>query len=833
MAMRLKLLIIFIIVMLLVAACDSGLISPQTAQNPTATLRGALVPTRVSLTPSHTPTSTDTPTHTPTATHTATYTPTATHTATHTNTPSETPTPTSTNTDTPTYTPTATDTATVTPSETPTPTPTATLTSTATATHTPTVTLTPTDTPVPTADVTQVSIFIEDGDTFAQFGMDDRAIEAYQRALEIAPDSVNALMGRGLSLFNLGEYEESILDYSLVLEIAPGNVDAHYNRGLAYGLTNRPAMAIEDFTQVITITPDDAEAYVERGSAYFDLDDYDSAFADFDEAIRIDPEFDYAYASRGVANYLLDNYELALDDLHQYEMLMGNEADADILDLIAELETLVEPTPDVQVTGEVIAITYGETVENGIAGDVAGHHYIFAARTGEVVGIQMHVTSGTLDPLLILLDPEGNELIRNDDDPEGTNRDSYVRDFVIPMDGEYTIIATRFQEALGSTEGTFTLMLDQHEARPPTQEAPPTPGERPPQPIAFGETVDDTIGGDESAVRYEFRARDGDQIGIRMEVLSGTLDPLLILLDSEGNELARNDDDPQGTGRDSYLRDFVIPMDGQYTIIATRFQEALGSTEGDFRLMLEDEGGDRPLPPPPTDGLLPYGTVIQDRIGEAAAVHEYAFEARDGDLVSIRMEVVSGTLDPLLILLDPAGNELARNDDDPQGAGRDAHLRDYFIPADGVYTIVATRFQEALGSTEGEFRLIFEGDGDSAQMPPPPGEVEMIQYGAVIEGNIGGPVALYEYAFEAQDGDQIGIHMEVVEGTLDPLVILFDPAGNEIARNDDDPRGTGRDSYLPGFSIPANGVYIIIATRFQIEQGSTQGEFRLTLELEE
>ena len=105
-----------------------------------------------SITPTPTPTNTETPTVTPTNTETPTVTPTNTETPTVTPTNTETPTvtPTESETPTPTITPTNTETPTVTPTESETPTPTITPTNTETPTVTPTVTVTPTNTETPT-----------------------------------------------------------------------------------------------------------------------------------------------------------------------------------------------------------------------------------------------------------------------------------------------------------------------------------------------------------------------------------------------------------------------------------------------------------------------------------------------------------------------------------------------------------------------------------------------------------------------------------------------------------------------------------------------------------
>jgi hypothetical protein len=125
----------------LYAGCVECLGSITPTPTPTNTETPTVTPTNTE-TPTVTPTNTETPTVTPTNTETPTVTPTNTETPTVTPTESETPTPT--------ITPTNTETPTVTPTESETPTPTITPTNTETPTVTPSVTVTPTNTETPT-----------------------------------------------------------------------------------------------------------------------------------------------------------------------------------------------------------------------------------------------------------------------------------------------------------------------------------------------------------------------------------------------------------------------------------------------------------------------------------------------------------------------------------------------------------------------------------------------------------------------------------------------------------------------------------------------------------
>jgi hypothetical protein len=101
----------------------------------------------------------------------------------------------------------------------------------------------------------------------------------------------------------------------------------------------------------------------------------------------------------------------------------------------------------------------GDTVQGTIQGTSASAQYVFTASQGDVVSIRMTRQSGDLDPVLILLDPNGKEIARVDDAANPTNRDALLQGITLPANGTYTIIATRFQEDAGLTNGDFSLSL--------------------------------------------------------------------------------------------------------------------------------------------------------------------------------------------------------------------------------------------------------------------------------------------------------------------------------------------------------------------------------------
>lgn len=80
---------------------------------------------------------------------------------------------------------------------------------------------------------------------------------------------------------------------------------------------------------------------------------------------------------------------------------------------------------------------------------------------------------------------------------------------------------------------------------------------------------------------------DNSLLKISLTATSGDLDPLLYLVDSNGNIIAENDDVVDGD-INSYI-EFVRPPFGKYTIIATRFGVDEGDTGGDFSLSMSIE----------------------------------------------------------------------------------------------------------------------------------------------------------------------------------------------------------------------------------------------------
>lgn len=101
-------------------------------------------------------------------------------------------------------------------------------------------------------------------------------------------------------------------------------------------------------------------------------------------------------------------------------------------------------------------------------------------------------------------------------------------------------------------------------------------------PIEIGEYVEGKITNKNYEFKYTFEGKKGDVISVEMmpTVDDYSLDPYLILRDSDGDVLAENDD----FGYPLSLVVVELPANETYTVLATRNSGSTGESEGGFRL---------------------------------------------------------------------------------------------------------------------------------------------------------------------------------------------------------------------------------------------------------
>lgn len=404
-----------------------------------------------------------------------------------------------------------------------------------------------------------------------------------------------------------------------------------------------------------------------------------------------------------------------------------------------------------------------------------------------------------------------------------------------------------------------------------------------------GPTVTGALSRETPAIAYTFEGTAGDNVTISMDRTSGNLDPFLILLTPSGTELARNDDRDDGSTNSTVSQQ--LSEAGTYTIVATRFGQTIGGTEGNFSLTLSlaaptaalGTGTPAPLSTETAAEITP--TVV----GTPAA----STTTRPADLPTGSVEVIlswNTTADVQLLVRDPAG--AAIYDDTPSStsggileragnarcAGSPSPVSYIYWPTSrlprGIYEvevwhqdscndpnpvtfnlIVNVQGQELINTSQpstlgSKFGITFEVDQEGNATAGQGGFFDMedvssinyfdllpdatpIEYGDTVPGTITSEERFQIYSFEAAEGDVVRIAMQRTGGTLDTALYLISPDGVQLAGNDDvvNPVTGERqtNSLLDRVELPTDGTYYIIATHYGLQFGGTVGTYNLTL----
>lgn len=243
------------------------------------------------------------------------------------------------------------------------------------------------------------------------------------------------------------------------------------------------------------------------------------------------------------------------------------------------------PTFAPTATSTILPVEIGEELSFTVNGTITTIdwqvRHTFAGNAGDSINIEMNTDSARLDPLLVLLDENGTRLAENDDVSEDTDN-AGILSFVLTVDGNYTVLASRRGEEDSPYIGDYQLNF----LRLPANYYDPATGVSL-MPIDLNTDVIGTISSDEPFQSYIFRGNTGDVISLEMNRASGNLDPYLILVNRQTREIiSQNDDATDSDTVNASLSNVTLPTQGEYIILATRYQGIDGNSTGEFILRI-------------------------------------------------------------------------------------------------------------------------------------------------------------------------------------------------------------------------------------------------------
>jgi tetratricopeptide (TPR) repeat protein/energy-coupling factor transporter ATP-binding protein EcfA2 len=93
------------------------------------------------------------------------------------------------------------------------------------------------------------------------------ALANYDKALQLYPDYVDALVRRGVTLADIGDTYEAECSFNRAVAVSPVEFRAYYNRGKLRLADNRPQEAVSDLDKATTLKPNHAGAHELFGDA--------------------------------------------------------------------------------------------------------------------------------------------------------------------------------------------------------------------------------------------------------------------------------------------------------------------------------------------------------------------------------------------------------------------------------------------------------------------------------------------------------------------------------------------------------------------------------------
>ncbi len=446
-----------------------------------------------------------------------------------------------------------------------------------------------------------------------------------------------------------------------------------------------------------------------------------------------------------------------------------------------------------------------------VAGTIDYEGDIDAYRLDARRNTRYHVTlagndgSGTAlsDPLLVVVDREGNELASNDDSEGSLNS---ALEFVPRTTGPVFVQAHGYGE---SQTGAYTLNVSSERLPNDGLASDRMTRGR----IASGQSVDGALefGGDTDWYRVRLVAGQSYRFGLTTASGdSGLSDPLVRLYDAAGQEVAMDDDG--GEGLNAYL-EYTAPATASYYVEARGFGE---DATGGYTLTMRD--GDIPSDATTDVSLSADGDFREGMLAPAGDRDWYKLDLAEGQALRISLTSAEGAsdalADPYLVLYSADGAEVGRDDDG--GEGLNASL-EYQAAASGAYFLEVRGFSEdaagryALSVTPGEIGASI--DTADAIVANSEGRVSMI----------GAPDDVDWFAIDMVEGRPYRISLDGVDPDplVDPYLQLFDVNGQQVAVDDDG--GPGLGSYIT-YTSTAGGVYYAAVSSYQ---GSGAGRYML------
>jgi tetratricopeptide (TPR) repeat protein len=152
-----------------------------------------------------------------------------------------------------------------------------------------------------------------------------KALEYWNKALQINPKQANVYKSMALLYMKKGQFNDAVSQFRKALEIQPQLPDVYVNIGHSLMMSGRPNEAIEALKKEIQISPNADFAYFLLGQAHLQQKKFQKAKEYYETAIKINPRYSNAYYGLASVCAKLGNRDKAKEYSERFKKLKAEE----------------------------------------------------------------------------------------------------------------------------------------------------------------------------------------------------------------------------------------------------------------------------------------------------------------------------------------------------------------------------------------------------------------------------------------------------------------------------------------------------------------------------
>ncbi len=150
------------------------------------------------------------------------------------------------------------------------------------------------------------------GNVEHEMGVYGKAVDSYEKALQLAPQDKELWNNLGYTCFLAGFFDKAIESFDKAIQLDPLYKHAWYNKGYAYHGADMLERAVECYNHAVAIDQNDPVLWNNLGNALYNLGRYRESIPKYIEALIVDPDYDIAWNNIGNALEKMGEYAEAI-----------------------------------------------------------------------------------------------------------------------------------------------------------------------------------------------------------------------------------------------------------------------------------------------------------------------------------------------------------------------------------------------------------------------------------------------------------------------------------------------------------------------------------------